>query len=179
VQTVRDNGGALPPDGPVDGFGPRLREAILGRLPLLEERGLVQVAEEERGDERVRRLSVALDAEERIERAMKERDRALTPLSEVERTHGKPVGHAKLEPGRAYQGRVVAMASDADGKPYVVLNTDPTLTAVPVAEQRLQVGQEIYARAATQEVAGERRWILAWQLDDLEQERKRELGRER
>jgi len=70
------------------------------------------------------------------------------------------------------------MASDADGRAYVVLNTDPTLTAVP-AEQKLRVGQEIYARAATQEVAGERRWILAWQLDDLEQERKRDRGRER
>jgi len=139
----------------------------------------VQVAAEERDGERIRRLGVALDAEERIERAMKERDRGLTPLSEVERTQGKPVLHAKLEPGRAYQGRVVAMASDADGRAYVVLNTNPTLTAVPAPEQRLQVGQEIYARAVTQEVAGERRWILAWQLNDLEQERKRDLGRER
>src|SRR5208337_5167130 len=112
VQTVREHGGALLPDGPVHGFGARLHEAIARRLPLLEERGLLQVAEEERGGERVRRMVVALDAEERIERAMKERDRGLTPLSEVERTHGKPVGHAKLEPGRAYQGRVVAMASD-------------------------------------------------------------------
>ena len=51
---------------------------------------------------------------------MKERDRGLTPLLEVERSHGKPVLHAKLEPGRAYQGRVVAMASDADGRAYVV-----------------------------------------------------------
>jgi len=179
VQNLRDNGGALPADGPVHGFGARLREAIAERLPLLEERGLLQVAEEDRGSERVRRLAVALDAEERIERAMKERDRGLTPLLEVERAQGKPVLHAKLEPGRAYQGRVVAMASDADGRAYVVLNTDPTLTAVPAAERRLQVGQEVYARAATQEVAGERRWILAWQLDDLEQERKRDLGRER
>jgi hypothetical protein len=71
------------------------------------------------------------------------------------------------------------MASDANGKAYVVLNTDPTLTAVPAAEQKLRVGQEIYARAVTQEVAGERRWILAWQIDDLEQERKRDRGRER
>jgi len=30
------------------------------------------------------------------------------------------------------------MASDADGRAYVVLNTDPTLTAAPVAEQRLR-----------------------------------------
>ena len=179
VQTVREHGGALAEDGPIPGFGARLREAIAGRLALLEERGLVQVTEEERGDERVRRMVVALDAEERIERAMKERDRGLTPLSEVERTHGKPVLHAKLEPGRAYQGRVVAMASDTEGRPYVVLNTDPTLTAVPATEQKLRIGQEIYARAVTQEVAGERRWILAWQLEDLEQERKRDLGRER
>ena len=179
VQTLRDNGGALPADGAVHGFGLRLREAMAKRLPLLEERGLVQVAEGERGDERGHRMVVALDAEERIERAMKERDRGLTPLSEVERTQGKPVLHAKLEPGRAYQGRVVAMASDADGRAYVVLNTDPTLTAVPVAEQKLRVGQEIYARAVTQEVAGERRWILAWQLDDLEQERTHDRGRER
>ena len=39
--------------------------------------------------------------------------------------------------------------------------------------------EKIYARAVTQEVAGERRRILAWRLDDLEQERKRDLGRER
>jgi hypothetical protein len=179
VQTLRDNGGALPPDRPVHGFGPRLREAMAKRLPLLEERGLVQVAEEQRGGEGVSRMVVASDAEERIERAMKERDRGLTPLLEVERTHGKPVVHAKLEPGRAYQGRVVAMASDADGRAYVVLNADPTLTAVPVAEQKLRVGQEIYARAVTHEVAGERRWTLAWRLDNLEQERRRDLGRER
>jgi hypothetical protein len=31
----------------------------------------------------------------------------------------------------------------------------------------------------TQEVAGERRWILAWQINDLEQERKRDRGQER
>ncbi len=111
VQTVRDNGGSLPADAPFHGFGARLREAIAERLPLLEESGLLRVAEEERGDERVRRLVVALDAEERFERAMTERDRGLTPLSEVERAHGMPVMHAKLEPGRAYQGRVVAMAS--------------------------------------------------------------------
>jgi hypothetical protein len=122
----------------------------------------------------------ALDAEERIERAMKDRDRALTPLSEVERIHGKPVGHGKLEPGRAYQGRVVAMVSDAEGRAYVVLDTDPTLTAIPALNRRPEVGQEIYARAVTQEVvAGERRWTLAWQIDDLEQERKRDRGRER
>jgi hypothetical protein len=60
-----------------------------------------------------------------------------------------------------------------------VLNTDPTLTAVPATEQKLRVGQEIYARAVTQEVAGERRWILAWQLNELEQERTRDRGRER
>ncbi|HME72644.1 MAG TPA: hypothetical protein VKM54_22675 [Myxococcota bacterium] len=110
---------------------------------------------------------------------MKERDRGLALLSEVERAYGRPVLHAKLEPGRAYQGRVVAMASDADGRAYVVLNTDPTLTAVPAAERRLQVGQEIYARAVTQEIAGERRWVLAWQLNDLEQERTRDRGRQR
>jgi hypothetical protein len=71
------------------------------------------------------------------------------------------------------------MASDVERRAYVVLDTDPTLTAIPAVNRRLQVGQEIYARAVTQEVAGERRWILAWQIDDLEQERKRDRGRER
>ncbi|HME69050.1 MAG TPA: hypothetical protein VKM54_04190 [Myxococcota bacterium] len=161
------------------GFGAELQEAIAGRLPLLEERGLLHVDEKERGGERIRRLAVALDAEERIERAMKERDRGLTPLSEIERIHGKPVVHAKLEPGRAYQGRVVAMASGAEGGAYVVLHTDPTLTAVPAAARTVLVGREIHVRAVTQEVAGERRWVLAWQLDDLELERTRDRGRER
>jgi hypothetical protein len=179
VQTVREHGGELPLDGPLTGFGAELREALEGRLPLLEERGLLEVQEEERGGERFRRLVVALDAEERIDRAMKERSRGLTPLAEVERVHGKPVAHAKLEPGRAYQGRVVAMASDAEGTAYVVLDTDPTLTAIPALNRRPEVGQEIYARAVTQEVAGERRWTLAWQIDDLEQERARDRGRER
>src|SRR5208283_926671 len=59
VQTLRDNGGALPADGAVHGFGLRLREAMAKRLPLLEERGLVQVAEGERGDERGHRMVVA------------------------------------------------------------------------------------------------------------------------
>jgi len=177
LQTLREHNGALPLDGPSSGFGAQLRDAIARRLHLLEERGLLQVEEEERGGERVRRLAVAIDAEERIERAMKERDRGLTPLSEVERIHGGPVAHAKLEPGRAYQGRVVAMASDTEGRAYVVLHTDPTLTAVPAANRRLQVGQEIHARAVTQAIPGERQWVLAWQLDDLEQERKRDLSR--
>jgi hypothetical protein len=176
VQTVRQHGGDLPVDSPLIGFGAELREAIEGRLLRLQERGLLRVEEEERG---VRRLAVAFDAEERIERAMKDRDRGLTSLSEVERIHGKPVGHGKLEPGRAYPGRVVAMASDAEGRAYVVLDTDPTFTAIPAANRRSEVGQEIYARVVTQEVAGEGRWTLAWQIDDLEQERKRDRGRER
>ena len=156
----------------------RFRDAMARRLPLLEKYGLLQEIEEEPGGERVRRFAVALDAEERIERAMKERDRGPTPLSEVERLHRKPLVHAKLEPGRAYQGRVVAMASDAEGRAYVVLHTDPTLTAVPAAERRLHLGQEIHARAVTEEAAGERRRILAWQLDDLAQERRQGRSRE-
>src|SRR5208337_1420492 len=140
----REHNGALPLDGPSSGFGAQLRDAIARRLHLLEERGLLQVEEGERGGERVR---------------------------------GGPVAHAKLEPGRAYQGRVVAMASDTEGRAYVVLHTDPTLTAVPAANRRLQVGQEIHARAATQAIPGERQRVLAWQLDDLEQERKRDLSR--
>lgn len=178
VQTVGEHDGALAMDAPSSGFGAQLREAIAGRLPLLEEHGLLQTRMEEHGSERIRRISVALDAEERIERAMKERDRGLTPLSEVERIQGKPVLHAKLEPGRSYQGKVVAMASDAEGRTYVVLQTDPTLTAIPVAGRTLPVGEEIRAHAITQEVAGERRWTLAWQVDDLEQEQKRDRSRE-
>ncbi|HME72645.1 MAG TPA: hypothetical protein VKM54_22680 [Myxococcota bacterium] len=40
VQTVRDNGGALPADGPVHGFGPRLREAMAGGFPSWKSVGL-------------------------------------------------------------------------------------------------------------------------------------------
>lgn len=123
--------------------------------------------------------TVALDAEERVERAMRERDRGLTPLAEVERREGKPVAEAKLEPGRAYRGRVVAMASDAEGRAVVVLHTEPTLTAIPAADRKLPVGREIRARVVTQEVPGERRRVLAWQLDELAREKKRDHGRER
>jgi hypothetical protein len=179
VQTVRENGGVLPADRPVHGFGAQLRDAIERRIPLLEERGLLHGVEEERGNERVRRLAIAVDAEERIERAMKERDRGLTPLSEVERTYGKSVVRARLEPGLTYEGRVVAIASDADGSTYAVLKTDPTLTAVPATPQELRVGQEIRAVAVAHEVAGEQRWVLAWRLDDLEREQKHDRGRER
>lgn len=179
LQTLREHGGALPTDGPSSGFGAELREAIAGRLPLLEEHRLLEVVEEERGGERIRRLFAAAGAEERIERAMKERDRELTPLSEVERIHGKRVAHAKLEPGRVYQGQVIAMASDSEGRAYVVLHTDPGLTAVPTAGRRFLVGQQIHARAVAQEAASERRWTLAWQLNDLEREERRDLVRGR
>ena len=73
----------------------------------------------------------------------------------------------------------MVMASDAEGKAYVVVDTDPPLTAIPAVNRRLDLGQEIYARAVTQEAGGERRWILAWQIEDLEHERKRDRGRER
>jgi len=89
------------------------------------------------------------------------------------------VVHARLEPGLTYEGRVVAMASGADGSTYAVLKTDPTLTAVPATPQELRVGQEIRAVAVAHEVAGERRWVLAWRLDDLEREQKHDRGRER
>jgi len=65
------------------------------------------------------------------------------------------------------------------------LNTDvPELNSRGEELRRVGVTQVLdrsvtNARAVTQEVAGERRWILAWQLDDLEQEQKRDLGRER
>ena len=77
---------------------------------------------------------------------------------------GRPVLHAKLEPGRA--SRVVL----SDGvrcptRAYVVLNTDPTLTAVPAPEQRLRRPGDLRTRGNSGG-GGERRWILAWRLDD-------------
>ena len=179
LQTVRERGEGLPIDPSLGGFAARFRAAIAQRLRLLEERGLVRSSVEERDGVRVRRLAVALGAEEKVERAMRERDRGLTPLDEVARREGKPVVEARLEPGRAYRGRVVAMASDAEGRTVVVLDTEPTLTAVPVADRKLPVGQEIRARAVAQEVPGERRRVLLWQLDELEREQKRDRGRER
>jgi type IV secretory pathway VirD2 relaxase len=177
VRSVREHEGSPPIDGPPSSFKRELREAIARRIPHLEARGVLKVLEAGSG-EHVHRLAVTPDAEERIERAMRERDRGLTPLSEVERIHGKPVVHAKLEPGRVYQGRVVAMASDL-GTTHIMLHTDSTLTAVPAAAGTLQVGREIRARAVAREAPGAPRWILTWQLDDLERERTHDRGRER
>jgi hypothetical protein len=178
VRGVREHDGAPPIDGPPRSFRRELREAIVRRVPFLEEQGLLEARGVEPG-KRVHRLVVGRDAEKRIERAMTERDRGLRPLSEVERIHEKPVVHAKLEPGRVYQGRVVAMASDLEGNAHFILDTDLTLTAVPAVAGMLQVGREIRARAVAREVSGERRWTLAWQLDDLERERMLHRGRER
>jgi len=179
LQMVQEDGREIPSDASLRGFAGHFREASARRLPLLEKRGLVAGVEEERGGERVRRLAVMPGAEETIERAMKERDRGLTPLIEVERSQGKPVTEAKLEPGRAYRGRVVAMASDAEGRTVVVLQSERTLTALPAPDQKFQVGQEIRARAVAQEVPNEHRRVLAWQLDELDREQKRDRGRER
>jgi hypothetical protein len=178
VRAVREHDGAPPIDGYPRSFRRELREAIARRVPFLEQQGLLKVLVVEPG-ERVPRLAVARDAEGRIERAMRERDRGLTPLSEVERIHEKPVVHAKLEPGRVYQGRAVAMASDSEGKAHIILHTDSTLTAVPAVIGTLQVGREIRARAVAREVSGEQRWALSWQFDDLERERVLHLSRER
>jgi len=182
VQTTHEQRTALPTEGPHTGFRAQLRAAVARRLPLLEERGLLQVLQEEQeghGDERVRRLAPVPGAEERIKQAMRQRDGGLTPLSEVERIYGKPVVHAKLETGRAYVGRAVAMASDGEGRAYVVLQTGPALTALPVVEPTHLVDQEVHARAVTQEMPGERRWTLAWQFDAREREGMRDRGRER
>jgi hypothetical protein len=165
-------------DGPSSGFAAQLRAALAGRVPLLREHGLLD-AEEEAQDGKSPRFSAAPDAEEQIERAMKERERGLTPLMEVERVQGSQVAHAKLEPGRIYQGRVVAMVSDPEGTEYVVLDTGPTLAAVPAAQQRFHVDQEIRARAMAREVASEGRWTLVWQFDDLEQAQKHDRDRGR
>jgi hypothetical protein len=73
----------------------------------------------------------------------------------------------------------VAMASDAEGRAVVVLQSERTLTALPAPDRKFQLGQEIRARAVAQEVPNERRRVLAWQLDELDREQKRDRGRER
>jgi hypothetical protein len=175
LQSIHEHQGVLPTDGSSTGFRKELHEAMARRIPVLEEHGVLQAVEESGG--RLRYLAATLDAEERIERSMKQRDRGLIPLSEVERNQQQPVVQAKLEQGRAYQGRVVAMATDSEGRAYAVLHTDPTLTAVPATIGTVQVGQEIHARVVAQGVPGERPWILAWQIEALELGRTRALER--
>ena len=110
--------------------------------------------------------------------AMKQRERRPLTLSEAQRLGAKALVHAAPESGRIYRGRVVAMAEDEAGARYVVLDTGRYVTAIPAAGQTFERGRELRARSRMVESPAEGRRVLAWQIDDLELERRRGRGRE-
>jgi hypothetical protein len=118
-------------------------------------------------------------AEEHIEMATKVRERRPLTRSEAQRLGAKELVHAARESGRIYRGRVVAMAEDGAGPRYVVLDTGRYVTALPATGQTFERGRELRARSRMEESPAERRRVLAWQIDDLEHERRRGRERER
>jgi len=109
------------------------------------------------------------------------RVRERTPLSveEVRAEAPKPLRFAALRPGAVYRGRVVTYALGEDGERYAVLDTGRHWTAVPTERADLAVRSNVVARAQRVEREGERRQLLAWQLDDEERQRARGHDRER
>jgi hypothetical protein len=71
------------------------------------------------------------------------------------------------------------MAEDEAGARYVVLDTGRYVTAIPTAGQTFERRQELRARSRMVESPADRRRVLAWLIDDLEQERRRGRERER
>jgi len=179
VRTVRARGDAPALVPTRSGFFARFREAVRSRLTLLAERGLVGESALESAATDRRRLVLVATAEERIEMAMKLRERRPLTLSEAQRLGAKELVHAAPESGRIYRGRVVAMAEDEAGARYVVLDTGRFVTAIPATGQTFERGRELRARSRMVESSAERRRVLAWQIDDLEQERRRGRERER
>jgi hypothetical protein len=162
------------------GFFRQFHEAARRRLPLLEREGLV------RGDASLgaldsgRRLSLSQGAEERIELAMKQRERQPLSFAETALLTGKAVEKARLEVAALHRGRVVTMAIDEGGETYLVLDTGRTLTAIPAgAAQHFSAGREVRAIAEVSHSGVERRRILSWVLEDMEREQNRDRGRER
>ena len=161
------------------GLFARYREALRSRIDLLVECGLLIRAAAPDAQNRTRQLAVAADAEERIEMAMKQRERRPASFAEAEELGGKVLRIGVMEAGRTYRGRVVTMAEDSAGQVLVVLDTGRYLTAIPAPERDFTPGREVRARAAAAAAEGDstRRGVLAWQLEELEQARK--LGHDR
>lgn len=161
------------------GFFARFREAVRSRLSLLAESGLVRESALEPAAADRRQLVLVATAEERIEMAMKQRERRALTLLEAQRLGAKELVHTAPESGRIYRGRVVAMAEDEAGARYVVLDTGRYATAIPARGQTFERGRELRARSRMVESPADRRRALAWQIDDLDQERRRGRERER
>lgn len=180
VRAVRMEGAAPEPVPVRGGFFARYREALRSRLEPLIERGLL-VRTTAKEPHRTRQLAVALDAEERIEMAIRERERRPLSFAEAEKLGGKTLRAGVLETRQVYRGRVVAMAEDGVGQLHVVVDTGRHLTAIPASGRDFTPGREVRAEAVAVATDGstKRRAALAWQLDELEQARKRGHERDR
>ena len=113
--------------------------------------------------------------------AIREHERRPLSFADTEKLGGKALRTGVLETRQVYRGRVVAMAEDGGGQLNVVVDTGRHLTAIPAAEREFAPGREIRAEAVTTagESSSKRRAALAWQIEELEQTRKRGHDRER
>ncbi len=178
VRWARETGGPPPPVTTRRGFFARWREAIADRFPRLERLRLLRSEVPAGGSGQRARFRAREGAEERIEEAMRVRERTPLSLEEVRETAAKPLRFVELRPGAVYRGRMVTYARGERGERYAVLDTGRHWTAIPTDRADLAVRSDVLARARQVEQEGERRQLLAWQLDDEVREQSRDRGRE-
>ncbi len=181
VRTVRQTGRLPEPEPARRGFFARWRAAVVGRRTVLERARVLFERAGSDQEREPRKLEVAEGAEQMIEARMHERERAPISLQDAERRAGKPIQVASEQAGRLYRGRIVAYAEGEDGTRYAVLETGRNLTAVPTREVEIAAGRLVEARSRSLEVEeeGEERRALAWQLEEIEREQRKERGRGR
>jgi len=98
----------------------------------------------------------------------------------LRRLSPKPLARAPDQPNRIFEGQLVAYAVHPDrSEPYAIVDTGAKLRAIPTSDCQLEAGRTVRARSYTRQTAGapERRRLLTWQLDDLEQLRDRSRSR--
>lgn len=173
LRSVHEEGVLPSVAGDFSRFARTWREAVRDRRELLVRAGFL--IEEERGEGRAHRLSRTAEA------WMDDRGHDRTPvnLEELRKSAEKPLCDATDSGGQRLRGTLHAVAYDPSGDRYAVLDTGRQLTAIPADHTtELEVGREYEARSASQR-EGERRRVLAWQLDDLERSRTRAPAHER
>ena len=179
LRWARESGGPPPPATTRRGFFAEWRRAIADRFPRLARLGLLRSGVQIEGAGERLRYRVQDGAEERIEEAMRVRERTPMSFEEVRAEATKPLRFTAQRPGAVYRGRLVTYALGEGAERYAVLDTGRHWTAIPTERADLAVGSNVVARAQRVEQEGERRQLLAWQLDDEGRQRTREHGRER
>jgi hypothetical protein len=178
VRWARESG-APPLASARRGFFAEWRNAIADRFPRLARLGLLRSEVSTRSAGERLHYRVQAGAAEKIEEAMRVRERTPMSLEEVRAEATKPLRFATARPGTVYRGRMVTYAVDESGERYAVLDTGRHWTAIPSERADLAVRSNVVARAQRLELEGQQRRLLAWQLDDEERQRAREHGRGR